>query len=165
MVVAGRYLLAAGLLLIALVACIPSRHHETLSLEQAASSVPAKERLSTEWTARTTIPRASRSATTPHTRPAPAPKARTAPTARPVLSGDVWGALAACESGGNPRAVGGGGRYFGAFQFSLKTWQSMGMSGNPVDYSFTAQLSVAQRLQARSGWLQWPHCARVLGLT
>ena len=38
------------------------------------------------------------------------------------------------------------------------------MSGNPVDYDYGTQLAAAQRLQARSGWGQWPHCARRLGL-
>ncbi len=90
---------------------------------------------------------------------------RTASAARPAaVGGDVWGALARCESGGNPRAVGGGGRYFGAFQFSLGSWRAAGMSGNPTDYDYGTQLAAAQRLQARSGWGQWPHCARRLGL-
>lgn len=86
-------------------------------------------------------------------------------TGTPVaVGGDVWGALARCESGGNPRAVGGGGRYFGAFQFSLGSWRAAGMSGNPVDYDYGTQVAAAQRLQARSGWGQWPNCARRLGL-
>ena len=73
---------------------------------------------------------------------------------------DVWGRLARCESGGNPQAVGGRGRFFGAFQFTLKSWHSVGMSGSPVDYSYADQLAAAQRLQARSGWRNWPVCAR-----
>lgn len=94
---------------------------------------------------------------------------RAAAGARPRLvavqtGGDVWGALARCESGGNPRAVGGGGRYFGAFQFSLGAWRAAGMSGNPVDYDYGTQVAAAQRLQARSGWGQWPYCSRRLGL-
>jgi hypothetical protein len=83
--------------------------------------------------------------------------------ARPAISGDVWGALARCESGGNPRAVGGGGRYFGAFQFSLGTWHSLGYSGNPIDYDYGTQLAAAQRLVARGGWGQFPHCSRSIG--
>src|SRR5688500_9553709 len=35
---------------------------------------------------------------------------RTARPATAAVGGDIWGALARCESGGNPRAVGGGGR-------------------------------------------------------
>lgn len=163
-----RYALAAILLLLALGALLLPKDEKQVALKvrNVVSSVPSKERLAAESTTppsipHTTTPRASRSA---HVTAPKAPRARSAPTPRPVLSGDVWGALAACESGGNPRAVGGGGRYFGAFQFSLGTWHSMGMPGNPVDYSFSAQLAVAQRLQARSGWGQWPHCSRVLGL-
>jgi hypothetical protein len=77
-----------------------------------------------------------------------------------VVGDDVWARLARCESGGNPQAVGGRGKFFGAFQFSLRTWHSMGMSGNPVDYSYADQLAAAKRLQARSGWRNWPVCAR-----
>jgi hypothetical protein len=73
---------------------------------------------------------------------------------------DVWSRLARCESGGNPRAVGGKGKFFGAFQFTLRTWHSLGMEGNPVDYPYADQLAAAQRLQARSGWRNWPTCAR-----
>lgn len=79
-------------------------------------------------------------------------------------AGDVWAALAACESGGNPSARSASGRYFGAFQFSLATWRSLGYGGNPADHSFEVQLQAAQRLQARSGWGQWPRCSRRLGL-
>ena len=42
-----------------------------------------------------------------------------------------WHALARCESGNNPRAVGGGGKYFGLYQFSIGTWHSVGGSGKP----------------------------------
>jgi hypothetical protein len=75
-----------------------------------------------------------------------------------------WAALAACESGGNPRARSASGLYFGAFQFSVATWRSLGYGGNPADHSYGTQLEAAKRLQARSGWGQWPRCARRLGL-
>lgn len=81
------------------------------------------------------------------------------------VTDSVWAALARCESGGNPAAAGGGGgQYFGAFQFSVATWRSLGYSGNPADQSYAVQLEAAKRLQARSGWGQWPRCARRLGL-
>jgi hypothetical protein len=82
-------------------------------------------------------------------------------SARPA---DVWKALAHCESSGNGRAVGGGGRYFGAFQFDLPTWASVGMAGNPADHPYGVQLAAARRLQAARGWEPWPVCARTLGL-
>lgn len=108
-------------------------------------------------------------AVTPPPAPARARASRATTRPRPTRAAlnatdDVWMALARCESGGNPRAVGGGGRYFGAFQFSLSTWHSLGYSGNPVDYPFEVQLEAAKRLQARSGWGQWPACSRELGL-
>lgn len=79
-------------------------------------------------------------------------------------SGGVWTALARCESGGNPTSRSKTGRYTGAFQFSNATWQSLGYSGSAADHPYDVQLEGAQRLQARSGWGQWPRCARKLGL-
>lgn len=79
-------------------------------------------------------------------------------------AGDVWARLAACESGGNPQARSASGLYFGAFQFSLATWRSLGYEGNPAEHSYATQLEAARRLQARSGWGQWPRCSRRLGL-
>ena len=81
-----------------------------------------------------------------------------------VLDGGVWDALARCESGGNPGAISASGKYYGLFQFSLPTWQAMGGTGLPSDAPASEQLQRAQALQARSGWGQWPACARSLGL-
>jgi uncharacterized protein YabE (DUF348 family) len=75
----------------------------------------------------------------------------------------VWSALAQCESGGNPATNTGNG-YYGLYQFSLGTWQAMGGSGLPSEASAAEQTQRAQALQARSGWGQWPACARKLGL-
>src|SRR5699024_5742361 len=44
-------------------------------------------------------------------------------------SGLNWGALAACESGGNANAVSSNGLYHGLYQFDAQTWQSVGGSG------------------------------------
>jgi hypothetical protein len=80
------------------------------------------------------------------------------------IDDDTFIRLSWCESGGRANAVSRSGKYFGAWQFSLATWHSMGMPGNPVDYPYDVQLDVAKRLQARSGWGQWPVCARKMGL-
>ena len=97
--------------------------------------------------------------------PPPAPKpvvhAPPPPPARPM--GDVWAALRQCESNGNYADNTGNG-YYGAYQFSEATWQSLGLSGLPSDAPPAVQDQAAQRLQARSGWNQWPTCARRLGL-
>lgn len=76
----------------------------------------------------------------------------------------VWGALAQCESGGNPSIVSSNGLYYGLYQFSLSTWRSVGGTGLPSEASVAEQTQRAQALQARSGWGQWPACARKLGL-
>jgi len=78
-------------------------------------------------------------------------------------SSGVWAALAQCESGGNPSTNTGNG-YYGLYQFSLGTWQSLGGSGLPSEASAAEQTRLAQALQARSGWGQWPACAAKLGL-
>lgn len=107
---------------------------------------------------RTPLIQVSRNQTAPRTAPPLAPRRPVAP------SGDIWARLAACESSGNPTAVGGGGRYFGAFQFTLGSWQRTGHTGNPIDYPYEVQLEAAKTLQAMSGWSQWPVCAKRLGL-
>lgn len=72
-----------------------------------------------------------------------------------------WGALAACESGGNPRAVNPAG-YYGLYQFSISTWISVGGSGNPIDATPEEQTYRAKVLYQRSGAGQWPVCGPLL---
>jgi len=69
-----------------------------------------------------------------------------------------WGALAACESGGNPTAVSSSGTYYGLYQFSVATWQAVGGAGLPSEASADEQTARAQMLYNRSGAGQWPHC-------
>jgi len=90
----------------------------------------------------------------------PAPEAAPAP----AVGGDVWAALAQCESSGNPSVVSSNGLYHGLYQFSVGTWQSLGGVGLPSQASAEEQTRLAQALQARSGWGQWPHCSSKLGL-
>jgi hypothetical protein len=90
--------------------------------------------------------------------------ARVAPVGRAsrgAARDDVWTALARCESG---MRNDGGGPYFGYFQFSAGTWRSLGYDGLPHQHDYATQLAAAQRLQARSGWGQWPACSRRIGL-
>lgn len=67
-------------------------------------------------------------------------------------------AIAACESGGNPRAVGGGGAYRGKYQFSPATWAAIGGSGDPAAAPEAEQDRRAGILYAQSGASQWPVC-------
>jgi soluble lytic murein transglycosylase-like protein len=67
-------------------------------------------------------------------------------------------AIAACESGGNPRAIGGGGAYRGKYQFDRQTWASVGGSGDPAAASEAEQDRRAAMLYARAGSSPWPVC-------
>ena len=72
---------------------------------------------------------------------------------------DRFDRLALCESGRDASAVSPGGRYRGAFQFSLPTWHAAGGAGDPVGVSYSDQKRIAM------GWAQvvepstqWPVC-------
>jgi hypothetical protein len=67
---------------------------------------------------------------------------------------------AECESGKNPDAIGGGGKYRGAFQFMRQTWRQAPKSpgGDPIDYNFKTQAVVAVYLKKREGTGAWPNC-------
>jgi Transglycosylase-like domain len=67
-------------------------------------------------------------------------------------------AIAACESGGDPTAVGGGGLYRGKYQFTYETWASVGGSGDPAAASEAEQDARAAALLARDGAGHWPAC-------
>ena len=73
-----------------------------------------------------------------------------------------WNALANCESGGNPRAVSSNGSYRGLYQFTIGTWQGVGGSGDPIDWSSDEQTYRAKLLYQRSGRSPWPVCGRYL---
>jgi hypothetical protein len=68
--------------------------------------------------------------------------------------------IAACESGGNPSAIGGGGLYRGKYQFNTGTWASVGGTGDPAAAPEAEQDKRAAILLARSGPSQWPVCSQ-----
>ncbi len=118
-----------------------------------------------ERVARAASPRVVAVGTKPKPKPKPAPAP--APTAASgggggSAPGGSWGAVAKCESGGNPRAVSSTGKYRGLYQFSRETWASVGGSGDPAAASAAEQTARAQKLLARSGAGQWPKCGRHL---
>ncbi len=94
------------------------------------------------------------------TRPSTKPVASAAPA---VASGSVWDQLAQCESGGRWNINTGNG-YYGGLQFLPSTWRGVGGSGLPHQNSREEQIYRAEILLSRSGWGQWPQCARKLGL-
>ena len=79
----------------------------------------------------------------------------------PASSGGVnWGAIAACESGGNWGTNTGNG-FYGGLQFSEGTWLANGggrYSSTAAGASQSQQISVAQRVLASQGIGAWPVC-------
>lgn len=78
-----------------------------------------------------------------------------ASTAAPHLQ-----AIAACESGGNPAAIGGGGAYRGKYQFDSATWASVGGSGDPAAAPEAEQDKRAAILYSQAGASPWPTCGQ-----
>jgi len=85
-------------------------------------------------------------------------KARKRAQARQSAASPQLEAIAACESGGNPGAIGGGGAYRGKYQFDYGTWASVGGSGDPAAAPESEQDARAAALLARSGTSPWPVC-------
>ena len=148
-------LLMAGVLLVGDVLADPA---EAVSRRAPAGGAPAamaKARSKSIKASRRQV-RTSRSRrVTPRVvAPAPAPA---------TVAGDVWAALRKCESGGRYDISTGNG-FYGAYQFMLSTWRGLGYPGYPHEAPPAMQDEAAQKLQARSGWGQWPACSRRLGL-
>lgn len=91
--------------------------------------------------------------------------AATAATALADPSPSTWAHLRQCESSGNYRAVAANGHY-GAYQFDLPTWRSVGGTGMPQHASRREQDYRALYLYRMRGWQPW-ECAdrRHLNLT
>jgi transglycosylase-like protein len=85
-------------------------------------------------------------------------RARAKAGPKPVAVPPALQAIAQCESGGNPRAIGGGGLYRGKYQFSVETWAAVGGKGDPAAAPEAEQDRRAIILYERSGPGQWPVC-------
>jgi hypothetical protein len=121
----------------------------------AADPSPALERAALVYAAERTI------VTLPSTAPAQSVALRRLRSATTVADHglDRFDRLAMCESGGDPTAVSPSGRYRGAFQFSLATWQSAGGTGDPVDVSYAEQKRIAIAwVDVVDPSTQWPVC-------
>ena len=66
--------------------------------------------------------------------------------------------IAACESHGNPRAIGGGGAFRGKYQFTYGTWAAVGGKGDPAAAPESEQDLRAALLLKRGGSSHWPVC-------
>ena len=72
-------------------------------------------------------------------------------------------ALRWCEST-NDYSIDTGNGYYGAYQFSLETWEWLGYWGYPNEAGPEVQDRAALDLYDYSNWDAWPSCSRWLGL-
>jgi peptidoglycan hydrolase-like protein with peptidoglycan-binding domain len=77
-------------------------------------------------------------------------------------SAATWLRLRQCESSNN-YAINTGNAHYGAYQFDLATWRSVGGSGYPSSASPAEQNARALILYRERGWQPW-QCATILGL-
>lgn len=83
-------------------------------------------------------------------------------TAPAVADGDLLYKLRLCEAGGIYTRNSGNG-YFGAYQYSLSTWNNYGGFARPDLAPAEVQDAKAQADIARRGFSPWPACARMIG--
>lgn len=79
----------------------------------------------------------------------------------PGTTSEQWHRLRHCESTNNYSAVSASGKYRGAYQFDLRTWRSVGGTGDPAAASRFEQDYRAYRLYLARGWQPWS-CRRVV---
>jgi peptidoglycan hydrolase-like protein with peptidoglycan-binding domain len=77
-------------------------------------------------------------------------------------SANTWYRLRMCESSNN-YSIDTGNDHYGAYQFDLPTWRSVGGSGYPSRASHAEQDKRALILYRERGWQPW-QCASMLGL-
>ncbi|SOD74751.1 putative peptidoglycan binding protein [Jatrophihabitans sp. GAS493] len=78
-------------------------------------------------------------------------------------SANAWYRLRMCESS-NRYDINTGNSHYGAYQFDLSTWRSVGGNGYPNLASPAEQDKRALMLYRKRGWQPW-QCARIIGLT
>lgn len=74
----------------------------------------------------------------------------------------AWSRLRFCESGGVYTTNTGNG-FYGAYQFDLRTWQTMGGTGQPSAAPYWEQDLRAKALFQTRGAQPWPLCGRFVG--
>jgi resuscitation-promoting factor RpfA len=77
-------------------------------------------------------------------------------------SSNTWYRLRMCESSNN-YSINTGNNHYGAYQFDLSTWHSVGGSGYPNRATPAEQNARALILYRQRGWQPW-QCASILGL-
>ena len=122
----------------------------------------------------TTLPTPTTEPTTTTTTTTEPPTATTEDPAieHPIPAGTTeaqWHALRRCESTQNYRAISVSGRYRGAYQFSIRTWNWVAgkhypdlVEVDPIDASPSDQDKMAYKLYEINGWDPWPTCKKRL---
>lgn len=75
---------------------------------------------------------------------------------------DKWEKMRFCESSDRYDAISPSGKYRGAYQFDLATWETVGGTGDPAAAPPAEQDARARELYARRGWYPWPVCGHFL---
>ncbi len=75
-----------------------------------------------------------------------------------IAPAEKWEQLRFCESTNNYQATSPTGKYRGAYQFDVATWQTVGGTGDPAAASASEQDARARELYARRGHEPWPEC-------
>ena len=123
-------------------------------------------------TTTTTTVAARTTATTTTTTEPPAATEPSPPVRHQIPAGTTeaqWHALRQCESTQNYRAISSSGRYRGAYQFSIRTWDWVAgmhypdlVGVDPIDASPPDQDKMAYQLYEINGWDPWPTCKKRL---
>ena len=135
----------------------------------------ANQARTTSTTTTTTTAAPTTTTTTTTTTTAPPTSEDTSEDAEikhPIPAGTTqaqWHALRQCESTQNYRAISSSGRYRGAYQFSIRTWNWVSemhypdlVGVDPIDASPPDQDKMAYKLYEINGWDPWPTCKKRL---
>jgi hypothetical protein len=86
----------------------------------------------------------------------------TAPTQREEPTPEQWAELRHCEATGNYAVTNFSGKYRGAYQFDIPTWESVGGTGDPAAATPEEQDLRAALLYQQRGSSPWPFCGQYL---
>ena len=137
-----------------------------------AEELANANRSTTSTTTTTTTTTTSTTTTTTTTTEPPTTTTEAGAVEHPIPAGTTeaqWHALRQCESTQNYRAVSRSGRYRGAYQFSIRTWDWVAgmhypdlVGVDPIDASPSDQDKMAYKLYEINGWDPWPTCKKRL---
>ena len=132
----------------------------------------ANQARTTSTTTTTTTAAPTTTTTTTTTTTEPPTTSEDTEIKHPIPAGTTeaqWHALRQCESTQNYRAISSSGRYRGAYQFSIRTWNWVAemhypdlVGVDPIDASPPDQDKMAYKLYEINGWDPWPTCKKRL---